>query len=70
MCAGSRIYLVNRDQMNAGGHGCDPPWGYIATGYTNHPQSCCRIARDGAVEKVEDDGSVLVVEASPMAVEE
>ncbi|KAK1963445.1 hypothetical protein LY78DRAFT_553089, partial [Colletotrichum sublineola] len=41
MCAGSRIYLTNRDNMDRGLHGCDPPWGYIATGYTNHPNSCC-----------------------------
>ncbi|WYZ39654.1 hypothetical protein EsH8_III_001568 [Colletotrichum jinshuiense] len=67
MCAWSRIYHVNRDNINRGLHDCDPPWGYIATGYTNYPGSCCRVASNGAVEKVEDDGSVQVIEASPIA---
>ncbi|KAK2010248.1 hypothetical protein LZ32DRAFT_693456 [Colletotrichum eremochloae] len=67
MCAGSRIYYINRDAQNAGRHGCDPPWGYIGTGYPSYPGSCCRVSSDGAVEKTEDDGSVQVIEASPLA---
>lgn len=69
MCAGSRIYYVNRDNINAGRHGCDPPWGYIGTGYTSYPGSCCRVASDGAVEKADGNGSVEVIEASPLAAE-
>ncbi|RYP38466.1 hypothetical protein DL767_002582 [Monosporascus sp. MG133] len=66
MCAGSRIYYVNQDNINRGLHGCDPPWGYIGTGYTSFPGSCCRIAPDGTVEKEEGDGAVQIIEASPM----
>ncbi|KAF6794630.1 hypothetical protein CMUS01_06048 [Colletotrichum musicola] len=67
MCAGSRIYEINRDAQNAGRHGCDPPWGYIATGYTNHPGSCCRTANDGAVVKGEEGSELLTIEESPVA---
>ncbi|KAI9148704.1 hypothetical protein HJFPF1_10745 [Paramyrothecium foliicola] len=35
------IYQVNRDQINAGGHGCDPPWGFIATSRNEFPGYCC-----------------------------
>lgn len=69
MCAGSRIYYINQDNINRGIHGCDPPWGYIGTGYTSFPGSCCRVASNGAVEKAEEDGSVQVIEASPLAEE-
>ncbi|KAF9872008.1 hypothetical protein CkaCkLH20_10640 [Colletotrichum karsti] len=66
MCAGSRIYQINRDNQNRGLHGCDPPWGFIGTGYTSYPGSCCRLASNGAIEKAEEDGSVQTIEASPM----
>ncbi|KAM3536843.1 hypothetical protein ARSEF1564_010234 [Beauveria bassiana] len=41
MCANGWIYQVNEDQMRAGGHGCDPPWGIIATTRSGHPGYCC-----------------------------
>ncbi|EQB55866.1 hypothetical protein CGLO_04170 [Colletotrichum gloeosporioides Cg-14] len=56
VCAGSRIYNVNEDTQNRGLHGCDPHSGYIGTGYTSYPSSCCRIASNGAAEKDVDDG--------------
>ncbi|KAF4504305.1 hypothetical protein G6O67_008472 [Ophiocordyceps sinensis] len=34
-CAEDRYYLINEDRVKAGGHGCDPPWGFLATGYEN-----------------------------------
>ncbi|KAM0329880.1 hypothetical protein ACHAQA_004045 [Verticillium albo-atrum] len=53
MCANGWIYLVNRDAINAGRHGCDPPWGFIATTRSGHPGYCCREAPDGEVETLE-----------------
>ncbi|ATY60547.1 hypothetical protein A9K55_005458 [Cordyceps militaris] len=41
MCQNGWIYEINRNQMNAGGQGCDPPWGFIATSRKSHPQYCC-----------------------------
>ncbi|GAW25326.1 hypothetical protein SAMD00023353_0403570 [Rosellinia necatrix] len=66
MCPGDRFYYVNRDNIDRGLHGCDPPWGFFGFGYPSYPGSCCRVAEDGAVEKVEEDGSILTVEASPL----
>ncbi|KAK2018456.1 hypothetical protein LZ32DRAFT_328061 [Colletotrichum eremochloae] len=57
MCRNGWIYQVNRDQMNAGGHGCDPPWGFIATSRGGHPRYCCREMNDGTVET--KDGEIL-----------
>ncbi|KAF5527012.1 hypothetical protein CGCA056_v000353 [Colletotrichum aenigma] len=44
MCAGSRIYYVNKDNQNRGLYGCDPPWGYVRTGCITYTGSCCRIS--------------------------
>ncbi|KAF4872912.1 hypothetical protein CGCSCA1_v007941 [Colletotrichum siamense] len=63
MCAGSRIYYLNKDNQNRGLHGCDPHWGYVGTVYTSNPSSYCRIASDDAVEKDGDDGPVENIEA-------
>ncbi|KAH8708796.1 hypothetical protein HC256_008736 [Beauveria bassiana] len=41
MCQNGWIYEVNMDQMRAGGHGCDPPWGFIATSRGGFPGYCC-----------------------------
>ncbi|KAJ4152803.1 hypothetical protein LMH87_009323 [Akanthomyces muscarius] len=41
MCQNGWIYQVNMDQMRARGHGCDPPWGLIATSRSGYPCYCC-----------------------------
>ncbi|KAK4209914.1 hypothetical protein QBC37DRAFT_485774 [Rhypophila decipiens] len=40
-CANGWIYQINQDAMNAGRHGCDPPWGFIATSNSRFPGYCC-----------------------------
>lgn len=69
MCANGWIYQVNRDQLRAGGHGCDPPWGFIARSRSGHPNYCCRDLPGDEVET--KDGEVLevsdVFESGPVA---
>ncbi|EFQ36434.1 uncharacterized protein GLRG_11579 [Colletotrichum graminicola M1.001] len=43
--------------MKAGGHGCDPLWGFIARSRAGHPGYCCRETPDGTVET--EDGETL-----------
>ncbi|KAK8128765.1 hypothetical protein PG984_009873 [Apiospora sp. TS-2023a] len=40
-CRDGKIYQVNQDAVNAGGHGCDPPWGFLANSNIQFPGYCC-----------------------------
>ncbi|ETS73703.1 hypothetical protein PFICI_14649 [Pestalotiopsis fici W106-1] len=40
-CVNGAIYQVNQDNVNAGRHGCDPPWGYISANNAQFPGYCC-----------------------------
>jgi hypothetical protein len=55
------IYHVNLDAMNRGQHGCDPPWGFIATSRSGFAGYCCREAPDGHLET--EDGETVDVAA-------
>ncbi|KAF9871945.1 hypothetical protein CkaCkLH20_10577 [Colletotrichum karsti] len=51
-CANGAVYQVNQDNVNAGRHGCDPPWGYIAASNSQFPGYCCRLAEGQVLEGV------------------
>ncbi|PMD23550.1 hypothetical protein NA56DRAFT_746575 [Hyaloscypha hepaticicola] len=40
-CANGWVYEFNTDNYNAGGNGCNPPWGYLGTSNTQLPGYCC-----------------------------
>ncbi|KAL7904174.1 hypothetical protein GGI35DRAFT_484766 [Trichoderma velutinum] len=40
-CANGWIYQFNPDNQNAGGNGCDPPWGYLGQSMGQFPGYCC-----------------------------
>ncbi|OTA98603.1 hypothetical protein M426DRAFT_17237 [Hypoxylon sp. CI-4A] len=40
-CRDAKIYQLNQDNLNAGLHGCDPPWGIIANHNSQFPGYCC-----------------------------
>ncbi|EFY84763.1 hypothetical protein MAC_09207 [Metarhizium acridum CQMa 102] len=40
-CANGWIYEYNRDNYNAGGNGCDPPWRFIGKKTSQHPKFRC-----------------------------
>ncbi|GAP91505.1 hypothetical protein SAMD00023353_3101140 [Rosellinia necatrix] len=53
-CANGWVYQLNQDNLNRGLHGCDPPWGFIATSNAAFPGYCCREAADGTL--IEEGG--------------
>ncbi|KAK7416234.1 hypothetical protein QQZ08_012085 [Neonectria magnoliae] len=40
-CKDGRLYLFNEEDKNAGGSGCNPPWGVMGDSIGAVPGYCC-----------------------------